>query len=284
MNLECVVNVSEGRDPDVLAKLAVACGGVLLDVHRDPDHHRAVLTLGGPAEQVERGARALAAVAMAALDLTGHAGRHPRIGVVDVVPFVPLGPALDPDLGPAVAARDRFAGWAAAELWVPCFLYGPLPDGRHRSLPEVRRGAFGVLSPDYGPATPHPTAGACAVGARPVLLAYNLWVTGGTLELVRSVASAIRGPAVRSLGLDLSGRLQVSCNLLNPYEVGPAQVHDTVDRLLRKDGARVAGCELVGLAPAAVLATVPRSRWAELDLRSEATIEARLEQQDLPPG
>ncbi|HVX23300.1 MAG TPA: hypothetical protein VHB02_18305 [Acidimicrobiales bacterium] len=284
MNLECVVNVSEGRDVAVLGELAAACGGVLLDVHRDPDHHRAVFTLGGPAATVEAGARALAAAAVAAVDLAGHAGRHPRIGVLDVVPFVPLDTGPVPDLAPAVAARDRFARWAAAELELPCFLYGPLPDGGHRTLPELRRAAFGELRPDYGPPDPHPTAGGCAVGARPVLVAYNLWVAGGTPGLIRSVASAIRGPAVRSLGLDLSGKLQVSCNLVAPYDVGPAQVHDTVDRLLRAEGARVAGSELVGLVPEAVLAAVPPARWAELDLRPDRTIEARLESRLTRPG
>src|SRR6185437_16885995 len=260
---------------------------ILLDVHRDPDHHRAVFTLAGPAPEVEDAARSLTRAAVGALDLTTHAGRHPRIGVVDVVPFVPLGPERPGDLAPAVAARDRFARWVAADLDVPCFLYGPSPhgswpDGRERTLPDVRRRAFTTLSPDWGPRLPHPTAGGCAVGARPVLLAYNLWVAGGSLAVVRSVASAVRGPAVRALGLDLSGRLQVSCNLVDPYAVGPAQIYDAVDGLLRDQGARVDGGELVGLTPMAVLTAIPRSRWGQLDLRPDATIEARLEQRGLP--
>ena len=281
MNLECVVNVSEGRDEAALDELAAACDGVLLDVHRDRDHHRAVFTLGGPGDRVEDAARSLATAAVRRLDLTTHAGAHPRIGVVDVVPFVPLGSA---DLPSAVAARDRFAARVAAEVMVPCFLYGPLPGGGQRTLPEIRRQAFTTLAPDFGPPAPHPTAGACAVGARPVLVAYNLWVAGGTVELVRSVAAAIRSPAVRALGLQLSGRLQVSCNLVDPMRMGPAEVHDTVDGLLREATASVAGCELVGLVPSAVMARVPPHRWASLDLRPEATIEARLEQLGFRPG
>ena len=301
MTLECVVNVSEGRDLELLGTLATACDDVLLDVHRDPDHHRSVFTLGGPARAVEQAARRLTATAVARIDLTGHDGRHPRIGAVDVVPFVPLalgsaddlGPAgklgsadeLRPvdDLGPAIAARDRFAEWAGTILSLPCFLYGPLADGPARTLPAVRRDAFGSLRPDTGPAVPHPTAGGCAVGARPVLVAYNLWLAGGDHALARSVASAIRGPAVRALGLDLAGTFQVSCNLVQPLDVGPAAIYDQVAELLDGTDASITGSEVVGLVPAAILDQVAARRWPELDLRPDATIEARLADRAVRP-
>jgi glutamate formiminotransferase len=300
MALECIVNVSEGRDDRLIARFAEACDQALLDRHSDPDHHRTVFTLVGTDEVVETGARMLAAAAVSALDIGSHSGRHPRLGVVDVVPFVPLVPsrqshrpqatgtvplsspplrlAAVPPLDRAVGARDRFARWAGSELGVPCFLYGPLPPGGHRTLPEIRRTAFTTLRPDTGPARPHPRAGACAVGARHFLVAFNVWVAGGDVALTRSVAEAVRGPAVRSLGLDLGGHFQVSCNLVDPLTIGPAQVHDQIARLLEVGGASVDRCELVGLLPAAVLAKVPRGRWAELDLRPETTIEAGLEQ------
>jgi len=283
MGLECVVNVSEGRDPAALGRLAAAAGGALLDVQRDPDHDRSVLTLAGDGAAVEEAARAVAATGVAELDLGVHAGSHPRFGVVDVVPFVPLVANGDgrldpaPALGPAVAARDRFARWAGSALALPCFCYGPLPGGGTRSLPEVRRLAFRGLAPDAGPERPHPTAGSCAVGARGFLVAYNLWLDGGDVALARAVAREIRGPAIRALGLDLSGRPQVSCNLVDPLAVGPAEVHDRVARLLGPEGATVDRCELVGLLPGAVLAAVPRSRWEELGLAPEATVEARME-------
>jgi glutamate formiminotransferase len=272
--LECVVNVSEGRDERVLADLAAVCASALLDLHRDPDHHRSVYTLGGPADVVESAVPALAAAAVGVLDISEHQGRHPRIGVVDVVPFAPLTPGT---WEIAVGARDRFARWASAELALPCFLYGPLPGGGTRTLPEIRRRAFVDLDPDSGPHRPHPTAGASAVGARPVLVAYNVWVEGGDLSLARSAAAAIRGPAVRSLGFDLADGVQVSCNLVDPLTVGPAEVHDEIDRLLKAGGALAGRCELVGLMPAAVLANVPASRWRALNLGPETTIEARLE-------
>ena len=278
--LECVVNLSEGRDPRVLEQLSVAAGDPLLDVHRDRSHHRSVFTLAGPPATVEAAARRLATWAVEHLDLRDHAGVHPRFGVVDVVPFIPLGAGgsagADLPLGPAAAARDRFADWAGSELHLPCFLYGPLGAGEVRTLPEVRRRAFATLAPDRGPPEPDPTSGACAVGARHPLVAYNLSVADGDLALSRRVAGAVRGPKVRALAFDLEGTPQVSINLVEPQTVGPADVYDEVADRLRDGGARIAGAELVGLVPAAILEATPERRWVELGLTGQATIEGRL--------
>ena len=259
--LECVVNVSEGRDLDIVGRIARAAGRGLLDVHSDADHNRSVLTLAGTA--VEDAARAVAAETVRLLDLGTHTGAHPRIGALDVVPFVPLDGS---SMAGALAARDRFARWAATELALPCFLYGP-----ERSLPEVRRGAFTTLAPDHGPGAPHPTAGACAVGARPVLVAYNLWLAAGDTAAAAGVARALRGPAVRALAVAVGAHGQVSLNLLDPLTYGPGQAYDDV-----ASRAAVARAEVVGLVPAAVLAAVPSSRWPQLDLDPSRTIEARL--------
>jgi glutamate formiminotransferase len=256
--LECVVNISEGRRGDVVAALAGLAGPALLDVHRDPDHNRAVLTLVG-----EEAPMAVAAGAVERLDLRAHSGAHPRIGVVDVVPFVPLGQAT---MAEAVAARDRFASWAGETLALPCFLYGP-----ERSLPEVRRTAFVDLAPDAGPPAPHPTAGACAVGARPPLVAYNVWLDGADLRVARAIARDLRGRSVRALGLQVGAHVQVSLNLVEPDIVGPDAVYDEVAAR-----APVARAELVGLLPDAVLRRIDPRRWAELDLSPERTIESRL--------
>jgi glutamate formiminotransferase len=257
--LECVVNVSEGRDPAVLDELAAVCGDDLLDRHADPDHHRSVFTLVGTDAP-----RALAAAAVARLDVRRHQGVHPRLGVVDVVPFVPLEGAT---MAAAVAARDAFAAWLARQHGVPCFLYGP-----DRSLPEVRRRAFGDLTPDTGPARPHPTAGACCVGARDVLVAYNVWLAAADLARAREIAAAVRSPTVRALGLACGDRVQVSMNLVAPLVTGPAEAYDAIARL-----APVCGAELVGLVPEAVLERIPPSRWDELNLGAAHTIEGRLE-------
>ena len=286
--LECVVNVSEGRDLVVVAAIADAGADCLLDVHTDADHHRSVLTLAGPGARLEDAVRAVARATIEHIDLRHHEGVHPRLGALDVVPFVPLGPGGSPDLGPggssergpggqrgdlapALGARDRFAAWAGGELGLPCFLYGP-----ERTLPEVRRHAFGELAPDFGPPEPHPGAGACAVGARPALVAYNLWLATSEVSVARAVARAIRGPAVRALGLAVGGVTQVSCNLVDPLGVGPAQVYDAVGRLAEEAGTGLTRAELVGLAPAAVVEAVPSTRRAALDLDSDKTIEARL--------
>jgi glutamate formiminotransferase len=261
--LECVVNLSEGRDESALDAIAGTAGDALLDVHRDPHHHRAVLTLVG-----EDAPRAVATAAVARLDLRSHDGVHPRLGVVDVVPFVALEGSTP---GDAVAARDAFATWMAEATGVPCFRYGD-----DRSLPEVRRRAFRDLAPDTGPPAPHPTAGACAVGARPPLVAYNVWLEGGDLAAARAIAAAARRPVLRALGLQVGDRLQVSMNLVAPAELGPADAYDVVRALAVERGTSLAGAELVGLLPAAVLDAVPRSRWDELDLADDRTIEARL--------
>jgi glutamate formiminotransferase len=256
--LECVVNVSEGQDEALLAELAAACEPHLLDVHRDPHHHRSVFTLVG-----EDAPRALTRVAVARLHLPTHEGVHPRLGVVDVVPFVPLAGA---NLADAIAARDRYCRWVAVELGVPCFVYGP-----ERSLPDVRRQAFESLVPACGPTEPHPTAGAVCAGARDVLVAYNVWLAEPNLPLARRIAAEVRSPAVRALGLPVGDRVQVSMNLVEPDTVGPAVAFDAVAAR-----AEVGGAELVGLVPARVLAAVPPHRWEQLDLADDRTIEARL--------
>jgi glutamate formiminotransferase len=263
--LECVVNVSEGRDLDLVGRIAAAAADAVLDVHSDPHHHRSVLTLVG-----EEAPRAVASEAVARLDLRQHDGVHPRFGVVDVVPFVALG---DATAGDALAARDRFATWFAQEHRVPCFLYGP-----ERTLPEVRRDAFAALAPDRGPSRPHPTAGATAVGQRAVLVAYNVWLDGADLDAARSIARAVRGRGIRALGLAVGGRYQVSMNLVEPARVAPDDAFDrVVEAATSFPDVLVAGAELVGLVPRSVLEAVPSHRWAELDLAPERTIEARLE-------
>jgi glutamate formiminotransferase / 5-formyltetrahydrofolate cyclo-ligase len=256
--LECVVNISEGSRPHVVTAIASSARGSLLDVHSDVHHNRSVLTLVG-----EEAPRAVARAAVATLDLRRHQGVHPRLGVVDVVPFVPL---VGSTLADAMAARDRFLDWMADELGVPGFAYGP-----ERTLPAVRRLAFTNLAPDRGQSTPHPTAGATAVGARRVLVAWNVWLAEPDLATAQRIAREVRGPQVRALGLPVGERVQVSMNLVDPDALGPAEAWD----LVSSRGA-VAGAELVGLVPRSVLERTNPGRWADLDLSEERTIESRL--------
>ncbi len=274
--MECVVNVSEGRDERVLGQLSVAAQPVLLDVHRDPDHHRSVFTLAGADAEVDRAVRALATECVARLDLGAHHGAHPRTGVLDVVPFVPYRPGGPPESDPSatVPHRDDFARWLGTVLGVPSFLYGPLSGGQSRTLPQLRGHAFREIPPDFGPRQPHRTAGATMVGARSALVAYNVWVS--SVAVARRVAPLVRGPAVRALGLAVGARAQVSCNLVEPFTFGPAHLYDLVAARVEEAGGSVLGAELVGLLPEPILREIPSARWAELDLSPEQTVEARL--------
>jgi glutamate formiminotransferase len=274
-----VVNVSEGRDLSTLSAIAGAAEDHLLDLHCDPDHNRSVLTLAGP--DTEDAVRSVAARTVELVDLRTHLGVHPRLGALDVVPFVPLalvgGRVEDGEMEEAIEARNRFARWASSELALPCFLYGP-----ERSLPFVRRHAFDDLTPDLGATTQHVTAGACAVGARHLLVAYNLWLSTPEVSVARAIASEIRGPSVRALGLEAGGVTQVSCNLVEPLTFGPQDAYDAVEALAKGTGTSVVRAELVGLAPDAVVEGVPANRRSGLDLDEDRTIEARLSAHTTP--
>ena len=207
--------------------------------------------------------RALARAAVATLSLGDHSGVHPRIGVVDVVPFVPL---VNSTMHDAQKARDEFAAWATEELHVPSFLYGT-----ERTLPDIRKNAWTSLFPEVGSKVPHATAGAMCVGVREPLVAYNLWLENVDLETTRRIASVVRTASIRTLGLQVGAFTQVSVNLIQPMIAGPNDVYEAVSQ-----HAKVHHAELVGLLPASVLATIPRTRWEDLDLSVERTIEWRV--------
>ena len=253
-----MINVSEGRNHAILDALTQACSGDLLDVHTDPDHNRSVFTVLG-----EEAPRRLTQAAISALSLSQHAGVHPRLGVIDVVPFVPL---VNSSMQDAQIARDEFATWITEEFNIPCFLYGT-----NRTLPEIRKKAWTTVMPEIGPHVPHPTAGAVCVGVREALVAYNLWLEDVDLATTRRIASAVRTANIRTLGLQVGAFTQVSVNLIEPMISGPNDVFNAVSQ-----HATVHHAELVGLLPASVLATIPRARWEDLDLSVEQTIEWRV--------
>ena len=289
---ECVINISDGRSRSTIEALRGAAGTALLDVHSDAEHNRTVLTLGGPMAIVEDAARLVVTTAVARIDLRSHAGIHPRLGAADVVPFVPLveSGTTEEDWARVIEARDSCARWAGSDLELPCFLYGP-----ERSLPEVRRSAFRSLTPDTGPRRPHPTAGATAVGARPILVAYNVWIAANpdpdgpdaqpsAPAVARSLAGRLRSPAVRSLGLEVEEGAQVSFNLIDLGAVSVVDVYDAVAAGAESNGCSVLRAELVGLIPEVALRAAPRNRWAELDLGEDRTIESRLAAGGYPIG
>lgn len=256
--LECVINISEGRDQSILVALRDAAGFDLLDVHTDPDHNRSVFTVVG-----HDAPRRLTARAAELLDVSIHTGVHPRLGAIDVVPFVPLKGSTMTD---AIEARDAFAQWASEHLHIPCFLYGP-----ERSLPTVRRDAWKELFPVVPDMPPHPTAGAICVGARQPLIAYNLWLSGVDLNTTKKIAAAVRTDHMRTLGLQVGRFTQVSMNLIEPDIAGPLEAYRAV-----AVHAKIYRAELVGLVPEQTLMKIPKDKWEALDLSEDRTIEWRL--------
>jgi glutamate formiminotransferase / 5-formyltetrahydrofolate cyclo-ligase len=267
---ECVVNISEGRNTALLRDLSATAGPSLRDLHSDEVHNRSVFTLINAPDELLSDVHSLIGASFERLDLRTHEGVHPRFGVVDVVPFVALDAS---DADQAVTLRDATAKWIGNERGVPVFLYGPY-GGAIRTLPDVRRGAFTQFSPDFGPAQPSASLGASALGARPVLLAWNLWLRGVPMLEARSVATALRSSHVRALAFSLGEHVQISCNLIAPEEVGPSAVYDQVADMLR--GGEIVRAELVGLLPRVVLERQERARWAQLGLSDDQTIESRL--------
>jgi glutamate formiminotransferase len=276
--LECVPNVSEGRDVAVLDALSEACGPALLDRHVDVDHHRSVFTLAG--DETVDAVRSLALAVAARVDVRRHRGVHPRLGALDVVPFIALAGAAPED---AVDAAREFAAWAVEALSVPVFFYDRA-DPERRSLPDVRRAAFSARTPDLGPAQPHPALGAVAVGARDPLVAVNCELGRDDLALARAIASRVRErdgglPGVRALGLRLDSvaRVQVSMNLVALERTGLQDAWRAVDALAREAGSNVTRVELVGLLPAAELARCDPDFRAWSGIGPDHTVEGRLE-------
>jgi glutamate formiminotransferase len=264
--LEAVPNVSEGQDPPVISAVgeAFATRAALLDVHSDADHHRSVFTLAGEDDDLVESLLAGIAKAVELVDLREHAGVHPRVGVADVVPLVPLdGAGMDA----ASAAARALAQRIGSELGLPVFLYGVVGAGRRPAffrrggLDElVRRVASGELVPNEGPHAIDTRAGVVLVGARHALVAYNLDLATKDVSVAMAIAAAVRESSggmagLQAIGLELtgSGRLQVSMNVI---DLDRAPVHEVVERVRREAearGVRVVAGELVGLVPERVV-------------------------------
>ena len=265
--IECVPNVSEGRRQPVVAALAAAVRRVpdvrLLDVCSDAAHNRTVLTMAGGPDAVQQAIFALAAAALSAIDLRNHEGVHPWMGALDVVPFVPLE-------GATMAECAALARHTARELSLrhalPTYLYAYAATASHRrGLEDIRRGGLKHFAermtapewaPDFGPRAPHPSAGVTAVGARPVLIAYNVELATDRLDVARAVAAAVRErdgglPGVKALGLALPDRgiVQVSMNLVNHRRTSVRDAYDAVAHEAARHGVEAAASEIVGLVP-----------------------------------
>ncbi len=269
--IECVPNISEGRRADVIDGIAASLKAIpnlrVLDVQSDASHNRSVFTLAGDAAAMSAGIPALFAGAVAAIDLRSHKGEHPRLGAVDVVPFIPIDGVT---MAECVTLAKAIAEDVAARFQLPIYLYEEASSNPARkNLEDIRRGEFEGLAakmaksewaPDYGPAAPHPTAGASVIGARMPLIAYNINLATNRLEVAKKIASAIRMSSgglryVKAMGIPLEDRgiVQVSMNLTN-YEKTPIfRVFDLVKREAARYGVDVLESEIVGLVPSAAL-------------------------------
>ena len=262
--------------------LALACGPALLDVHADPDHHRSVFSLAGPgARDAVEATRALAGAVAQWVTIVDHTGEHPRIGALDVVPFVALGGTRAEREQAAVEAR-AFAAWWADEYKVPTFLYDDADPDR-RDLPHARTHGFRSRRPDLGPDEPHPRLGATAVGARRPLVAINCVLVSRDVTIARRIARDMRERGgglrgVRALGFFLPelGRAQVSMNLVELDHTGVQDACLHVRELAQRFGTDIAMVELVGLMPRRELdrCTDEFLEWSRLDAVS--TVEARI--------
>lgn len=289
--VECVPNFSEGRRRDVVdalaATVAVAPGVQLLDRTSDPDHNRSVLTIAGAADAVSRAMEVAVGEALRLIDMERHTGQHPRIGAVDVIPFVPLG---ETTMAETVEVAREFGHRIAERFELPVYLYGRAALRRGReSLADIRRPQYEGLksligqpdhTPDYGPARLHMTGGAVAVGARAFLIAYNINLESQDLELARSIARQVRErsgglPRVQALGLYLDDLriAQVSMNLLD-HSVTPIwRVWETVGALAAEAGVAVRESELIGLSPLAALLAVADHAGAPTTATEEERID-----------
>ncbi len=284
----------------MLDRLAAAVDSVdgvtLLDRHADADHHRSVFTLvGSPAAVSEAAFRAVAA-ACDQIDLSRHEGVHPRIGAADVVPFVPLAGSTMDDAVQCARSLGRRVG---DELGIPVFLYGrAAPDPARATPADLRRGGLETLagrlatetvSPDFGPAALHPSAGATAVGARPSLVAYNLMLTTADVALARRVARGIREssgglPAVQAMGFGVRGSAQVSTNLLDIERTPLRAVFDRVAALAAAEGAAISHTEIVGLVPARAVSGLTGADLRLEDELEDHLLERRMETMRAPPA
>jgi len=268
--IECVPNVSEGRRQELIDRVAHAVRSVpgvfLLDYSADPAHNRSVFTFVGDAGALERAVLSLYEEALSTIDLRAHRGVHPRLGAVDVVPFIPLEGAT---MAECVSLATRVARTVAERFQLPVYLYeqaATSPD--RRSLSAIRQGGFEKLAdrmaagflPDFGPRSPHTTAGASVVGARVPLVAFNVNLSTNRLDLADAIARAVREssgglPFVKAMGLPLADRsiVQVSMNLTNVQQTPIRRAFDEVARQAARQGVDVLESEIVGLAPAAAL-------------------------------
>jgi glutamate formiminotransferase len=292
--LECVPNFSEGRDPEKIEKIVQPFRGregvKLLDYQRDEDHNRCVVTVVGAPEALKVAVLEAMEAAIAAIDMRTHKGQHPRMGAVDVVPFIPVKGVSMPE---AIELARQVAEAAARKFNLPIFLYEESATAAHRrNLADVRKGQFEGMSeklkrpewkPDFGPAQIHPSAGATAVGARMPLIAYNVNLGTADLEIASDIARKIRHLSgglryCKALGIDLKDRgiVQVSINMTDYTKTALYRVFELIRIEARRWGVPVVGSEIVGLVPMGALIDTAAYYLQLEHFKTEQVLESRI--------
>ena len=295
--VECVPNFSEGRRKEVIDEIMAEVKKFdvrIMDYSPDADHNRTDVTLMGEPEEVKKAALAMSMKAVELIDMNKHRGEHPRMGAMDVVPFIPL---MGTTMDECIELAKQFASEFSEKSGVPCYLYeeaATRPD--RKNLVNIRRGEFEGLKeeigknddkkPDYGPNRIHPTAGATAVGARFFLIAFNVNLATGDISIAKSIAKAVRHSSggyryVKAMGFEIKERgiVQVSMNMVNYRGTPLFRVFETVKREAARYGINVMGSEIVGLVPMEALTDVVDFylRLEKFDM--EQVIEKRLLEQ-----
>jgi len=296
--IECIPNVSEGRRADLVGAIAAAIrqvpGARLLDYSSDASHNRSVFTFAGDAAAVKTAVLAMYAAVLPAIDLRAHSGEHPRLGAIDVIPFVPIEGVT---MAECVALAKEAAQEIAARYGVPIYLYEEASaDPARKNLEDIRRGEFEGLAakmasdgwaPDYGPSAPHVSAGASVIGARMPLIAYNINLNTDRLDVAKKIAAAIRHSSggfrfVKAAGFELKDRglVQVSMNLTN-YEKTPIfRVFEAVRREAERYGVTIRESEIVGLVPAGALNAVAEYYLQVSGFSADQILENKLRAND----
>jgi glutamate formiminotransferase/formiminotetrahydrofolate cyclodeaminase len=292
--IECVPNFSEGRRPEIVTAIRDAIAAIdgvsILDASSDESHNRSVITFVVPAEKAVEAAFSGIRAAAERIDLRQHTGEHPRIGAADVVPFVPL---EDSTMDDCIELAKQLGERVGSELRIPVYLYERAATRPERvNLADVRRGQFEGLrdeirsnpdrAPDFGPAEIHESAGAIAIGARPFLVAYNVYLgPASNLPLAKAIAKAVRGSsggfkAVKGLGLEVDGQAQVSMNLVDTDETALHTVFDTISEKAKAEGVDVTWSELIGLVPEKVLFEAAKSHLKLAQFTPDQVLERQV--------
>lgn len=294
--IEAVPNISEGRDRGkieaIVAQVRAVHGVALLDFDPDPDHNRTVITFAGPPEAIEEAALRLTARAVELIDLNKHHGEHPRMGAVDVLPFIPIRGAT---MAECVELAKRVGKRISEEFKIPVYLYAEAATRPERQdLANIRKGEFEGFpakilepdwAPDFGERRVHPTAGVMAVGARPPLIAYNVNLGTSDLEIAKKIAQAVRGSSgglryVKALAFELKerGLVQVSMNLTDYRKIPLHRAFELVKREAARYGVPVVGSEIVGLVPQEALNLAAEYYLQLENFRPEMILEERITQ------